>query len=677
MMRFINILLSKTDDIIQRAPSGVWAQTPIYLLYLLVGYILFLGLNIAVSMIGVVPGYDALAYVNAAMRINYGFMHAELDPFLWVDATGSIRWVGVPFTNTLDVVVTALLYNIIDYHIAIWIIHSAYILLFVVFCRKIFSPATTLMFLIWVVSNTYFLHQYTNLISEFKVGVFLALFIAFLFHDDVTKHLKSIFWIVIILIFLRIINILFILPLVVTYALIKWRMDRHLNSVIPVLKAVGMAFLVLSPLLLHEISYLVPYIYNNSKTDMAQNWQDMAGVQGKWELFMSYINGVFSYNRRFAKVAVILIGVGSILWMTSLRGKLRMPLGYLIGAVVVFAILMQAQANNIMVVYWLFVLLGLVAISLLSSVLKEKYLVVISFVMLPFAISMNYVNFSHAVAGIQENKQISELANSLVENIATIEKPILFQNYAGVGPLDSHGLEVAGNLIIRYTSINNISYNTKISDYLAALDATNVAFIANTNFMWPDYLGINHKTEELAKIVNSDFARLGYMKLDRLFYNANPSQYIDIYARPSLRVALKYSRYDDYWLDLETPIVIDSANDAWPLDGYQIEMDVMVPEVDYADNFALPLTAKLVDKDNAVVGVYSIKQSGESKIRFSLNGYRGGAYKLIFDKSFTPANDARNLVVLFRDSSLKYIRDDIKNVRGSELQQHEDGGVVQ
>lgn len=631
----------------------LWFRAPGYLLYFLIGYIIFLGLNIAVSNIGIVPGYDALAYVNAAMRINHGLIGADLDSFSWVDATGSVRWVGLPFTNTLDVLLIALLYNIVDYHVAIWFIHSCYILLFAYFLRKIFSPAATLMFFVWAVSHIYSLHQYTNLISEMKVGMFLALFIAYLFHADITSHLKSLFWITVLLLLFRTINLLFILPLVATYVAVSWRKGASQLDVISVLKVVGLAFLILSPLLLHEIRYLIPYIYKASYSDMAQNWRDMAGTQGKLDLLKAYADGIVSYNRYFSVVAMVTICSGVVLYLTSMRDKLHTVAGYLVGALVVFAVLMLAQTNNIMVVYWLFILLGLITVSLMSAVLKEKHLIIIACLMVLMAVRLNYVNFTNSNIEMKFSQPVAELVKGLSESITEIENPVVVQNYAGIGPLDYHGLEVASGKVLRYPVINNISYETGISDYLAVLMEANVVFIANKNYMWPSYLGINNKTEEIADFVNDNVSQLGLRKLTRLYYDSNPSQYIDVYTRPVLEVKLKYMRFNDNWLDRETTFVIKTGKDEPALDGYRIELNVMVPAV-VDKEFSLPFKAFLLDDKDKAVGVVNVDHAGDNKLVYALDGLKAGLYRLVFEKTFSPPNDARKLVAQYLNAELKF-----------------------
>jgi hypothetical protein len=629
--------------------ADLWLRLPNRLLYAVIAYVVFLGLNVAVISRGIAPDYDGITYVDFAMKLNLALSGMGMERF--VTAPGAI-WDGLPFTNTLDVLLLALLYNILDYHVAIWLIHSVYIVLFAYFARRIFSPAATLVLVAWAVSNAYFLHLYTNLISEMKVGMFLALFIAFLFHEDATKHLRSLFWITLVLLVQRTINIALILPLVALYAAIRY-LDKERRQEIPrVAGAVGLALVVLSPLLAHEIGNLLHYV-SKAGANTAQNWRDMTGVYSKWDLLRSYADGIVAYNRVFAMAAGIALVAGVALCLTRARGRLAKARNYALGGAVVFAILMQALTNNIMVVYWVYMLLGLVTVGVASAILDERKLTALALAAVPFAFVLNHSSYVRAHQDVTHKRPLVEVARGLSEAVAAVERPIVCSNYGGVGALDLYAIEIGSGRRIGYPEIDTTSYRTDVAQYIKSLNVCNIAFVANRNFMWPTYLGINHQTEAVAKFLAERSGEVGLTKSRRLLVESDPTRYIDVYVRPTLQVKLKFLRHNDKWLDAETAVILKAADPAQRLDGYTIEMDVAVPSVPDA-GYALPLKATLVAENGRTVASTVIERAGPNKLAFPLDGLVAGGYRLLFDKTFATKEDPRKLAALYAGAVLKF-----------------------
>jgi hypothetical protein len=633
-----------------RARAGhLWLRLPNWLLYGVIGYVVFLGLNVAVISRGIPPDFDGITYVNFAMKLNLGLSGMGMERF--VTASGPL-WDLLPFTNTLDVMLLALVYNILDYHVAIWLIHSVYIALFAYFARRIFSPAATLVLVAWAISNTYFLHLYTTLLSEMKVGMFLVLFIAFVFHEDTTKHLRSLFWVTVILILQRTINIAFIFPLVALYAAIRY-FDKERRKEIPrVAGAVGLAVVVLSPLLVYETGYLVEYISRNG-ANSAQNWRDMSGVYSKLDLLLSYGGGVVAYNREFAVAAGVALAAGAAFYLTRARGRLATAMNYALGSAVVFAVLMQAMTNNIMVVYWVYMLLGLVTVGVASAILDEQKLTALALAAMPFALMLNHSSYVRAHQEVVRKRPLVEVAKELSDAVPPLERPVVCMNYGGVGPLDLYGIELLSGRRFGTPGIDTVSYRTDAAQYIKSLNVCNVAFVANRNFMWPAFLGINHQTEPIAQFLAERASEVGFTKSRRLMFDSDPSRYIDVYVRPTMQLKMKYLRYNDKWLDGETALTLRAADPAQRLDGYTIEIDVAVPSVP-DPGFALPLKATLVADNGRTVASTVIEHAGPNKLTFPLDGVVAGGYRLLFDKTFAPKGDQRRLAALYTGSVLKF-----------------------
>jgi hypothetical protein len=634
MMRMTPMLVSRLRE--------RWQAAPRWMLYALLALVMFLGLNIAVLSAGVVPGYDALSYLNLALRVN-----------LSLSGQFSVaRLVGSTFyTNTLDAVLLGLVYNLIDYHIGVWLIHSAYLLLFAYFLRRIFSASVTLLVVAWAVSHTYFLHQYTSFISEMKVGMFLALFVAFLFHPEARAHRRSLFWITVILLLLRCINLLFLLPLAAVFLALRWRERRA--EAFAVLQPVGLALLVLSPLLALELSYLIPYIIREGFGETAQNWRDMSGMTSRWSVLESYWTGLKSYNATLAWV-VPAVGAAGLVALVLPRGRFRLLRDYAIGTLVVFAVLMTASTSNLMVVYWAFILFGLLCATLLMQALPPGPLAVLACACAPFAVAVNYANYLRMTHEIVQARPIADMTEALVSTFRGIDKPLLCQNYAGIAPLDVHGMEVKARRTIPWPRINAISYKTELATYVEALNECNVAFAANRNFMWPDFLGVNHKTEELAAYMAGTGVRSGWIAARRVLFDGDPTRYIDVYLRPTLDVKLKYLPFNDRWMDAETPVLVKAdAAAGTRLDGYRMQLEVVAPGVEDA-GFQPPITASLHEPSGRRVATSVIAGPGPATLDFPLDGLAPGAFLVRFDKTFAPRNDPRRLAAAFVQGRLVY-----------------------
>jgi len=607
--------------------------------------IAYLGLNVAVVSKGVVPGYDGLAYLNAAMRVH-----------LWLSGGGVESFTQLHRgTNNLDVVLAALMYKLVDYHVAIWAIHTAYLVLFAYLARRLLGTSSALLLLVWAVSTTYFLHQYTNFISEMKVGMFLCLFIAYLFDENVSRHLRELFVIVVLLILLRIINLLFIMPLLFTYGVYRWRDLERRGEVIRVMKAVGLAMLVLLPLIIFQLRHTVPFMIAIGR-HTGENWQDMTGVYNKKDLLISYATGVWKYNPSFVGGALAAFAVAALLAMTRGRARLGEASRFLAGFVVVVLVLMQAKTNNIMVVYWVYILLGLVALAVLRAFANRFVISALGISLVPLAIWMNYGQFRSANQALAQEIPIAQLADGIKRALAPIARPVMCVNFIGVGPLDPPGLDIVLGRPVSLNGLNLVSYATPFEEYVKAFQDCNIAVIANRNFMWPHFLGVNRHTEEIARYVAENAPRLGFVRAARENFDQDPSRYVDIYVRPSIDVMLKYARFNDFWLEPDTTVILRApADQVGVLDGYRADIDIMVPSVNDSQ-YALPLTAVLSNAAGQPVRSVRIDQTGNSRISFALEGLEPGSYRLSFDKSFSTREDPRRLSALFSAAAVHYTK---------------------
>jgi hypothetical protein len=625
---------------------GRWERVALYALYGLVGCVLFMGLNAVMLSRATVPDYDALSYTDAALRVYLGLSGADFN-VTKMSGLGRVVWAGLPFTNTLDVLLVALLFEIIDYHIAVWLIHSAYVILFVWLARRLLGSATTLVLFSCAVAHSFFLHQYVNLISEMKVGLLLALFVVYLFNERIERHRAALAWITVLLLFARTINLAFILPLVALHLALRWR--RRRGEALAAMKSVGLPILVLSPMLLYHAYYMFQYMADMG--EVIRNWQDMTGVYNKLDLLKSYAREMGQYHAQLATVYAVALITGVAAYALWRPAQLRYFRDATLAFVVVFAVLMQAHTNNVMVVYWVFILAAVCLTLLLRGVAKERYLVVAGIVLAAVALRQSGLNFLQYKKELARGRPVIEMANALVKRIAAVDAPELFSNFGGVGALDPYGFELALRRTIPTPSVDALNYATPVEAYMEAFSRANIALVANRSFLWPAYVGINGKTAEIAALMAKEGPAMGFQAVERVFFDSDPTRYIDVYVRPTALVKLKYAAYNDMWLDAETPIVIKSPGPS--LDGYVLSVDVMSPGGVSDPAFTYPFTATLADADGRPRRTVAMKGPGNGTLPFPLDGLPPGVYRLQFDKTFKPAGeDHRQLSVMYLGSRM-------------------------
>ena len=615
-------------------------------LWVLVGYVAFIGLNVAMRSRGIVPGYDALSYVDSALRVYLGLTGA-LDP------AGGFAWEARPFTNTLDVLVVGLLWGVMDYHVSIWAIHTAYLALFAFFLRRLLGAATALVIVALTIMSAYFLHQYTNLISEMKVGIFLALFIVYLFHPEARRHRPSLFVITLLLVLLRTIDLLFIVPLALVAIAMRWLDGERRREIVEVIAPVALAIALAAPLLALLLPELLDYLRSTGPSGTLQNWLDMSGVHGKGDLIAAYGRGLLEYNKT-VQVAVAIFALASVAVLASgARARLRALRGPALSSLVVFAILMTAATTNIQVVFWLYALEALMLGLWLRALAAPGLVAIAGLALAAAAVPYEFRAFWALNQKAAIRAPITALSRELASSLRELPHPRLYSNFWGEGPLDLLGMEVALERRIPWPKVSQVSYSITVPEYLQALDAANVAFVANRNFGWYTYLNINRHTEEIAREFAARAARHGWLRSARALYDSDPGRYVDVYVRASVEAHLKYAASGDSWMDAQTPLTVRApAGIALP-DGFALDLEFMVPQVD-DPGFKAPWHLALRDADGRTVASAEVTQVGDQRVRLPMGGAKAGLYILAFDKSFAPPGDPRRLSALYKAAELRF-----------------------
>jgi len=612
-------------------------------LWLLVAFLAFLALNLALRSRGILPDYDALFYIGEAFRLHLGLTGTYVEP-------GRIAWLGLGYTNSLDRLLIALMWNLVDVNVAVWIVHTAYFALFAFLLRRLLGAPTALVVTAFTVSQAYFLHQYTHFISEMKVGLFLALFVAYLFHPDASRHRAALFWITVLLVLLRTINVLFVGPICVAFVALRWLDRERRREIVPILVPVVLALVVLSPLLYVEIPNLLYYVRATS-TGTRQNWIDMTGIHDKKELAIAYLGGVRGYNRPLSWAAIAAACAAVFVAFTRKRARLAMVRDAAVASAIVFAVLMQATTTNDQVMFWLFALEALLAGLVLRAIAPPVVIAAAGGLLCAYACVHEYRNFASSYWQIDYDAPINRMQRELTRALQPFHRPQIYQNFGGIGPLDARGVEIPLGRVVGWPHGDQVRYMEGLQPYLDSLAQGNVAFIANRNFIWPDYIGVNRHTEEISRYLDGHAAELGLVRTERILFDGDPDRYIDVYRRATVDVELKWAQFGDHWLDLDTRVKLDIPGDKPVTPGTRLEVRLMLPQAASDPAFRPPVKAVLRDASGRSVADGEVGAFGENVLRLPIGGLVSGNYTLVFDKSFSSA-DPRKLVAVFESASI-------------------------
>jgi hypothetical protein len=309
------------------------------------------------------------------------------------------------------------------------------------------------------------------------------------------------------------------------------------------------------------------------------------------------------------------------------------------------AVLMQAATTNGQVAFWLFALVALLAGLWMRALLPPVVTAAAALVLFAGALAQQYHVFVAAYGRTSPDAPLYRLQREMVHAMDDLQRPQIYSNFGGVGPLDARGLEIPLGRVVGWAHGDQVSYLDSLEPYLDSLKFADVAFIANRNFMWPDYIGVNRHTEELSRYLETNGAAMGWIHASRLLFDGDTGEYIDVYRRAIVEVKLKWRRFGDAWMDLETPVVIRAPGaEAVPRDSV-LEVKVMVPQTGDA-SFVPPFKATLEDDTGKRIAQAGITAFGENMLRFPVGGLPPGRYRLTFDRSFASA-DPRKLVASF------------------------------
>lgn len=466
------------------------------------------------------PDYDAVSYVHEAWRLHRGMAAGALPSAL-------------PFTNTLDVLVVAALWDRMDFHLAVWAMQSIYLVAFAAGVRRLLGPAAAVFLVGWCAAQGYFLHQYTSFISEMKVGLWLVLFAAALFSPEASRHPRLLFVSALVLLLLRALDLAFIVALCAAFAAIRWRDGWLTRDIVRVLAAPAAAVALLAPLIAPEILRLAAYV-RDATGRTGRNWADMSAIHDKADLVAAYVRGLGEYNVAFqvaALLALLVVARRVFAGRGATLAALRDPL---LATACVCATLLLAATTNIQVVFWPFALEGLLAMVLARTLLSRGAFVALACGLALWGGAQTARNVLAWDEAMRRDAPAQALARQMAAILAPMPHAVFFENFGGYGPADPAGLEIAVDRPLAWTG-DPLSYSLDTAAYLAAFDHANVAFIANRPFLWPRYWGINRHTAQLHDVIAERAPVQGWQHVDRLALGDDRSRFVDVYVRQGTR----------------------------------------------------------------------------------------------------------------------------------------------
>jgi hypothetical protein len=205
---------------------------------------------------------------------------------------------------------------------------------------------------------------------------------------------------------------------------------------------------------------------------------------------------------------------------------------YALACAGVCAVLLMASSTNANVVFWVFMLEGLLFALVARAALPTPLLLAGGLLLAAGAALLNHRTFHTVYPNEPELVRVSTFARDIAAVLPGGTRPVVFENFSGVGPLDVTGLEIAGDRVLAPAPFDPFPYGTTLEAARKGLDASDVAIIANRNFFWPAWVGVNRLTADLAGYMEAHAAGEGWQRGPRVAYPGDPTRYVDIYRRP-------------------------------------------------------------------------------------------------------------------------------------------------
>lgn len=614
----------------------------------LIALILYFGLVIALANKGIIPKYDGLSYfANVLLLKEYFFDSA---PFKTIQTAHGLLKAPIPFTNAFDVIFAAALWPIVDLHVSVYLVHAGYVLYFYKIFRRVYGEVYALMLISACIGYGLFFSQFSNLISELPVGLGFVAIISLLFVGNPDHNRWNIFITALLLILLRVFNIAFLSAFALVYLIVTYKKkstSEQLANLTPLLAPILFYFILLP----QNIAGFLEYAMKGNEN--LHVWIAMSGINNKYELATYYLHNIFTLYSRFFPIILVFLSIFSVGLLNASRKenviKISNLYGFVASVVLMYIAFMQPSVSNINIVYWPYAIFCLVGVVLFRST-NNIASIYVALLFALYATSVLWSGFQNQLIETKANRSISELSHAVAANIKSLQNPILFSNFHGIGAVDPYGLQLALGKTFDYAMRNNLvgRVDSVTEDELhKLLEQSNILLLAKSNYFWPKYIEWNKFIPEVYQSAIRMAPALGYQYLTTHYYDESPEFAFDVWVKPEVKVSPSYS---DGWLSEITGVkVISPTRDS--LDEFKINLELIFHNP--GDNlFVPPIKFELIDHNETVVSAGALENFGKTSLCMNFSS-KAGHYKLKADRSFSTPTDARKLVAQLISSSMK------------------------
>lgn len=617
---------------------------------------LYSGMLLARRSVGTIPNYDALSYVVSALNVHFALLGPEgLHPLTlsWQSIVASLK-ATLPFTSTLDVLLLALLWDFADLHILVLLLHTAYLAIFLYLVRRYWGNMVAATAFFAIVATPVFFTQYTQFISEMKVGLMVALLLGLLFDLNVDAKPRHIALAAFLLLLARLASLSFIVAFALLWLLRHWR-ERRSVKVWTVIGAMLLPLLTVALCLPENFLRQYEYIRHHS-SEGVKNWQLLTGIHSKLDLLQFYLREVWRYNEIVVALCIFLSVLAAMQGLR--RGNAVAPRTQVlrtswlwIGMLAVGVIMMSAAYSNGQIVFWVYaslVMASCIFVARNSGWLARLQLLVIAAVaafLLPQRLNAEF-------AGVARYQPLTPVARAIAADIRGMQDPVLYANFFGMGPLDIDGIALAAARPLGMQNADDlVAFTEGIPEdrMSAALGASNVLLLNEAAKLWPKYIGVNTLTKQRYDFLRVHAPEHGFTLVNRHFIEGDFKESIEVWIKPYVNLTGKYAAYDK-WLDRTTPLSILHPT-IRRLENYRLDVDVTVRNPK-STGFSPPFEVRMLDGLDREVARTRIVQFGENRLCFDFSGVTG-TYTLVSDKTFVAPPDPRALFAQYRASRLQ------------------------
>ena len=262
--------------------------------------------------------------------------------------------------------------------------------------------------------------------------------------------------------------------------------------------------------------------------------------------------------------------------------------------------------------------------------------------------------FGAECAGVEFYQPLSPVAHAIATDIRDVPRPIVYANFAGMGPLDPSGIQVAAGRPVRGQNADDVMVfrdELPIKAIESALRASNVLLLNKEARLWPKYVGVNTMTQPRYEYLRSHAAEHGFTLINRHFIRGNFSETVEVWMKPyaSVTVTLKYASYDT-WLDQTTSMSIAHPT-VKHFEAFRLIVDVYVANPQLTE-FAPPFSVRLLNEAGRESARTSVTQFGLNHLCFDFSG-NAGVYSLVSEKTFSTPSDARQFFAQYESTALE------------------------